>query len=177
MVARSNLTVDRTLRRFRSQRFTRHNVIEPPTDIALAHVAPGCPPGEKILVIGVQSAPYIYESLRQNALEYLSLLRPLSHDRRITLLRVNVTLGASNIDVSTQDEPTAARVNFRNVTLHLAQELHFGRKIFAAVGNIDGDEAQITHLRCNNAGLIVKGRVQEVRFLSKRVPPDVETDS
>src|SRR5262245_8689168 len=141
MVARSNLTVDHTLSRLRSQRFTRHNVIEPPTDIALAHVAPGCPPGEKILIIGVQRAPHIYESLRQNALEYLSLLWPLSHDCRIALLRVNIPLGSGNIDVSTDNESSAACMNFRDVSLHLAQELHFGRKIFAAVGNIDGDEA------------------------------------
>src|SRR5262245_30732900 len=126
MVARSNLTVDRTLSRLRSQRLTRHDVIEPPTDVALAQVAPGRPPGEKILVIGVQRAPDIYESLSQNPLEYLSLLRPLPHERRIALFRVNVALGSGNIDVSTDNESPAARMNFRNVALHLAQELHFG---------------------------------------------------
>src|SRR4030095_12824836 len=176
MVAGSNLTVDRALRRFRSQRFTRHNVIEPPTDIALAQVAPGRPPGEKILVIGVQRAPHIYESLSQNALEDLSLLPPLPHERRSAFLRVNVTLCTSNIDVSTEDESPAARMNFRNIALHLAQELYFGRKIFAAVGNVDGNEAQIAHLCGHDAGLIVEGRVQEARFLQKGVPSDVEAD-
>src|SRR4030095_2171053 len=122
MIAGANLTVDRTLRRFRSQRFTRHNVIEPPTNITLTQVAPGCPPGEKILVIGVQRAPHIYESLSQNALEYLSLLRPLPHERRVALFRVNVTLGTGNIDVSTEDESAGARMNFRNVALHLAPQ-------------------------------------------------------
>src|SRR5262245_23563670 len=177
MVARSNLTVDHTLRRLRSQRFTRHDVIEPPTDVALAQVAPGRPPGKKVLVIGVQRPPDIYESLRQNALEDLSLLRPLSHERWIALFRVNVTLGAGNIDVSTDNESQSARVNFPYVALHLTQELHFSSKIFAAIGNIDGDEADITHLRSDDAGLIVKGWVQKTRFLRKRVPPDVEADS
>src|SRR4029077_1870458 len=124
MVARSNLAIDCALRRLRSQRFSRQNVIKPPTDIALAHVAPRCPPGEQIFIIGVQRTPNIYETLRQDPLEHLPLLRPLPHERGIALLRVNVTLGAGNIDVSTEDEPTAALVNFRNVALHLAQELH-----------------------------------------------------
>src|SRR5215813_11718143 len=159
MVARSNLTVNRTLRCLRSQRFTRHDVIEPPTDVALAQVAPGRPPGEEILVIGVQRAADIYESLCQNALEYLSFLRPLSHERRIALFRVNVTLGAGNIDVSTDNDSPAARMNFRYVALHLAQEFHFGSKIFTAIGNIDGDEAEITHLSGHDAGLVVEGWV------------------
>src|SRR5215468_1841337 len=114
MVARSNLTVDRTLRCLRSQRFTRHDVVEPPTDVALPQVAPGCPPGKKILVVRVQRAPHIYESLSQNALEYLSLFRPLSHERWIALLRVNVALGAGDIDVSTENESSAACMNFRD---------------------------------------------------------------
>src|SRR5262245_49901739 len=141
MVARSNLTVDRTLRRLQSQRLTRHDVIEPPADVALPQVAPGRPPGKKVLVIGVQRAPDIYKSLSQNPLENLSLFRPLSHERWIALFRVNVTLGAGNIDVSTENESSAACMNFRDVALHLAQKLHFGRKILAAVGNIDGDKA------------------------------------
>src|SRR5262245_18577037 len=177
MIARSNLTVDGTLRCLRSQRLTRHDVIEPPTDIALPQIAPGCPPSEKILVIGVQRPPNIYESLSQNALEYLSLFRPLSHERWIALFRVNVTLGAGNIDVSTDNQSPPARVNFPNVALHLTQELHFGRKILTPVWNIDRDEAQITDLRGYDAGLIVKGWVQKARFLRKRVPPDVEADS
>src|SRR5262249_20696127 len=125
----------------------------------------------------VKRARKIYESLSQNALEYLSLFRPLSHERWIALFRVNVALGAGDIDVSTENESSAACMNFRDVALHLAQKLHFGRRILAAVGNIDGDIAYITHLRSDDAGLIVKGWVQKVRFLRKRVPPDVEADS
>src|SRR5262245_21523439 len=177
MVARSNLTVDRTLRCLRRQRFTRHDVIEPPTDVALAQVAPGCPPGKKILVIGVQRAPDIYQSLPQNALEYLSLFRPLSHEHWIALLRVNVTLGAGDIDVPTENQSSATCMDFRDVALHLTQKLHFGRKILAAVGNIDRDKAQITDLRSDDAGLIVKGWVQKARLLRKRIPPDMEADS
>ena len=90
---------------------------------------------------------------------------------------MNVTLAAGNIDVSTEDESTATRVNFRHVALHLPQELHFCREIFAAVGNVDRDEAQIAHLSGHDTGFIVKGWVQEARFLQKRVPPDVEADS
>src|SRR5437016_1700516 len=115
MVTRSNFSIDCALRRLRSQRFTRQNVIEPPADIALTHVTPRCPPGEKIFIVGVQRTPNIYETLRQDPLEHLPLLRPLPHQRRVALFRVNVTLAAGNIDVSTEDESTATRVNFRHV--------------------------------------------------------------
>src|SRR4029453_4582505 len=105
MITRSNLTIDRALRRL--QRFTRQNVIEPPADIALTHVTPRCPPSEQILVIGVQRTPNIYKTLRQDALEHLPLLRPLPHERRVALFRVKVTLAAGIIDISTENDSTA----------------------------------------------------------------------
>src|SRR5690242_6283588 len=126
MITRSNLTIDRALRRL--QRFTRQNVIEPPADIALTHVTPRCPPGEQIFVIGVQRTPNIYKTLRQDPLEHLPLLRSLPHECGITLLRVNVPLAAGNIDISTKNDSTATRVNLSDIALHLPQELHFCRE-------------------------------------------------
>src|SRR4029453_18407018 len=64
MIAGSNLPIARALRPLGSQSFPRQNVIEPPADITLAHVTPGRPPSEKILVIGVEGAPNIYDTLR-----------------------------------------------------------------------------------------------------------------
>src|SRR5206468_9032524 len=93
------------------------------------------------------------------------------------LFRVNVTLAAGNIDVSTEDESTATRVNFRHVALHLPQELHFCREIFAAVGNVDRDEAQIAHLSGHDTGLVVESRVKKPGLLRESVPPEMEADS
>src|SRR5438876_10809439 len=126
-------------------------------EIALTHPPPRRPPGEKIFVIRIERAPNVHQPLRQKPLEYFPLIGPLAAQIRISLLRMNVPLAAGDVDVSTDNESRAARVYLGNVPLHLAQEFHFGREIFAAVGNIDGGYYQTADLGRNDAGLIVKG--------------------
>jgi hypothetical protein len=90
---------------------------------------------------------------------------------------VNVTLAAGNIDISTENDSTATRVNLRDIALHLPQELHFCREIFAAVGNVDRHKVQIPHLCSNDSGLVVESRVKKPGLLRESVPPEMEANS
>ena len=54
----------------------------PPTDIALAQLAPGRPPGEKVVIVRVERAADVDEPARQDALEDFSFLGALSDQRR-----------------------------------------------------------------------------------------------
>src|SRR5437016_348142 len=109
MIAGPDFPIDRALSRLRRQRFACQNIIEPPADIALTHPPPRRPPGEKIFVIRIERAPNVHQPLRQKPLEYFPLIGPLADQIRISLLRMNVPLGAGDVDVSTDNESRAAR--------------------------------------------------------------------
>ena len=49
------------------QRFAREDVIEPPSDIALTHLAPRRPPSEKIVIVRVERPADVDEAARQDA--------------------------------------------------------------------------------------------------------------
>src|SRR4029077_1466905 len=177
MIAGSHLAIDRALRRCCRQRFTGHDVIETPADIALAHFSPWRPPREKILVVRIEGAPDINKTLRQDALEHFPFLRPLADERRVALLGMDVTLGARDVDVTAENHSRAAGVNFTDVTLHLAEKLHFAGEILAAVGNIDGDEDNIVHPSGYHTRFIVEGRMEKIRLLLKCIAPDMKPDT
>src|SRR3954453_22189357 len=56
------------------------DVVDAPADVALAHVAPRGPPGEELVVIGVQVACDVTHSLADHALEQGALFRKLPND-------------------------------------------------------------------------------------------------
>ena len=78
VIAGAHLAVGRASRCFGCQSFAREDVIEPPTDIALAHLAPGRPPGEKIIVVRVERAADVDEPACQDAFEQFSFFRSLT---------------------------------------------------------------------------------------------------
>ena len=63
------------------------HVVEPPADVALAHVPPGRPPGEERVVVGVQLAPDVVQpALVEHALEQRPLVRALADRALVALL-------------------------------------------------------------------------------------------
>jgi hypothetical protein len=53
MVARANVLQHGAIRGAPGNRFGGKEIVEPPADVALAQVSPGCPPGEQIRVLRI----------------------------------------------------------------------------------------------------------------------------
>src|SRR3954470_2154694 len=94
VIARADLLLHRTARHPRGERLAREHVIEPPPDVALAHVAPRRPPGEQPIIVRIDRAADVDQAARQHALDDRALLRQLADCPWLALFRVDVALGA-----------------------------------------------------------------------------------
>src|SRR5678815_1566211 len=102
MIASADLAIGGAADRFSRQRFAGQDVIDTPTDIPFAQLAPGRPPGEEIIVVRFEYAADVDESTGEQTLEKLSFIGPLSDQICIALLGVDVALAARDIDVAAQ---------------------------------------------------------------------------
>ena len=69
------------LRDPREERRAGEDVVEPPADVALPHVAPRRPPREHLVVVGIERAADVDEAARDDPFELRALLGQLA-DRR-----------------------------------------------------------------------------------------------
>jgi len=79
------------------------DVVEPPADIALLHIAPRRPPGEERIVARFEGALRVHQTVADDPLEERPFLRELPDRARLALLRVDVDLGARDVEVAAQD--------------------------------------------------------------------------
>ena len=80
------------------------NVVEPPADVALTHVAPGRPPGEQVVVVRVERAPDVHQTPADEALDEGALFRQLPDGARLAFLRMDVPLGPRHVQIAAQDQ-------------------------------------------------------------------------
>src|SRR6266571_7588282 len=100
MIASAHFTQDNAFLRSLGQRLARQDIVQPPADVALPHLAPGRPPGEKTVIGRIQGATKINDALPDDPLEERSLLWPLPDDGRAALSRVYVLVGPRHIHVA-----------------------------------------------------------------------------
>src|SRR5262245_64187800 len=79
VVAGSDIALHRTCRRAGGQCRARKDVIEAPADVALAKVAPGSPPCEQSVVVRIESASDVHQTMVDDALQQSTLLGKLSN--------------------------------------------------------------------------------------------------
>src|SRR5258705_2403013 len=99
MIAGADLSIGGAPGGFSRQGSARQDVIDAPTDISLAQLAPGRPPGEKIIVVRVKRSADVNQPSCQDALEDFSFLRSLAHHGGVPLFGVHVAFAARDIDV------------------------------------------------------------------------------
>src|SRR5947209_20045651 len=92
MVARPHILLHRTRRRASGERFGREHVIEPPPDVALAHVAPRRTPCEEPIVVGIERAADVDETPAEDSLDDRAFIGALADRARLALLAVHVAL-------------------------------------------------------------------------------------
>src|SRR5438105_1729547 len=109
MVAGSHVALHDTASDALEHRAAGEHVIQPPPDIALAHVPPGGPPREHLVVLRLELATGIDEPAGENALEHRAFFRQLPDRARLPLLRVHVDVGAGDIDIPADQQGRAVR--------------------------------------------------------------------
>src|SRR5690349_20978240 len=116
VVARPEIRQNAAGSRAGGDRGTGEDVVDPPSDVSLAQVSPGSPPGEELVVVGIGRAAHVDEADPQNLLQERTFLGKLS-DHRPTLLRVNVAVGAGDVQVPAEDEAEAGGVRLADERL------------------------------------------------------------
>src|SRR6476620_1957804 len=99
MVARAELALDDAAANTLKERLARKEVIEPPPDVALTHVAPRRPPREHLVVVRVESPTDVDEAVSDDPLQLRPFLWQLANERRLALLRMDVALGPGDVQV------------------------------------------------------------------------------
>src|SRR5262245_8429090 len=90
VVARSDLLQHGARGRACGERLADERVVEPPPDVARAHVAPRRPPREQAVVVRIDLPPEIHEAMAQDTLDHRALFGKLADRARLALLRVDV---------------------------------------------------------------------------------------
>ena len=106
----------------RGDRFRRKDVVDSPADVALAHVAPGRPPGEHTCVVRVERAADIDRVPIEQFLEERPLLGALPDDTRLSLTRMHVDVRASDVDIAAQHDFAAFLMQLPGPRRQPAQE-------------------------------------------------------
>src|SRR6185503_7151851 len=100
MVTGSNLCQHYALRSAICNGWAGQNVIQPPSDIALSHVAPGRPPGEQIGIVRVELAANVHKMLPEQGLKQGALLLPLANDAGLAFSGMHVKISAGDVHIT-----------------------------------------------------------------------------
>src|SRR3954469_2397028 len=181
VVARPDLGSDRARSGSCGEGVAREHVVQPPADVSLPHVAPGCPPGEQTVVVRIERATDIDEAAAQDAIDDGTLLRQLTDRAGLALLRVHVAIRACDVHVAKHREQAPLGLVRRGERVHRPEEFHLGDKILAAVGNVDRGDRQGTDgcgdVDGGDAGFEVEGRVREGGPFGCKCLADVKPDA
>ena len=104
MVAGADVGKDSAAGRALGNRARRKDVVDAPADVPLPHVAPRRPPGEQARIVGVERARDVDQGVAEQPIEKLALLQPLPDYAWLALPRVDVDVGARDVDVAAEDE-------------------------------------------------------------------------
>src|SRR5262245_19764777 len=81
------------------ERLARQDVVDAPSDVALAEVAPRRPPREEAVVGRVQRAAEVHQAVGQDPLEDRAFVLALPDGARLALLGMNVLVGPRHVQV------------------------------------------------------------------------------
>src|SRR5207249_9965412 len=149
-------------------------VVEPPADVALPQVPPRCPPGDQLVVVGMEGTADIDEIVGEDGFEKRSFLRELTKRPWFALLGMYVALGSGDIEVTAQDRGPSCVAQFARVDLQRFEKTHFGREVFAAVRDVQRQHSEVGQVDRNGAMFEVERRVREARTIGRQPLADVK---
>src|SRR6266542_6926635 len=174
MIAGADVGLDDAARRARGDRLRREDVVDPPADIALAHVAPWRPPREKALVGGIERATDVDEMAAEELVEQLALLGALPDDPRLSLLRVDVDFDTRYVQVAADHELASRIVQLAGPCGETLEECELGRIVLAAVRHVDRCDNPVADLDLDDARLHVELGVTPLRIGVEQVPAHMQ---
>src|SRR5690606_21564896 len=84
------------------QRAARQDVVDAPPDVALPEVAPRRPPGEQLVVVGIERPSDVDQPFIEERREPLAFFGTRTNLVRLPLLRMDVAFLAGHVEVATQ---------------------------------------------------------------------------
>src|SRR5437867_4395705 len=181
VIARADLLLHRTRDHTRGERRARHDVIEPPADVALPQVAPRRPPREQAVVVGIDGAPQIDQAAAQDPLDHRALFRQLADRAGLALLGMHVSVRPRDVQVAAQHELTPARLKRARVRVHRVEEPHLGGEVLAAVRHVHRRHGHLAdagaHRRRDDPALVIEFRMREQRPFGCDRLADMEADA
>src|SRR5205814_4147377 len=94
----------------------------------------------------------------------IALLRPLSDDARLALTRMDILVGARDVDVATKHDFAALVVKALRPRGERLEEFQLGAVVLAAIRNIDGREHGVPELCLHDPAFHVEVGMAELRL-------------
>jgi hypothetical protein len=95
----------------------------------------------------------------------------------LPLLWMHIHVRPRDVQVATEQKLSSGGLRFFDVLLEGFQESHFGRKVFPAIGHIDGNHGQISDLHRHDPILVVKRRMAKLGLLGAQIFPNVQANA
>src|SRR5687768_12050231 len=156
VIARPQILLDHAAADRVEDPLTRQDVVEAPADVALAHVAPWRPPREELIVVGLEGAAGVDQTVADYSFEQRTLLRELPDDARLALLGMHVHVGARDVEVAADDHRRGARLETCGVGLEIAEEPHLRVEVLAAVRHVNRNDGERRQAHLHHAVLVVE---------------------
>ncbi|MGA8060494.1 MAG: LLM class flavin-dependent oxidoreductase, partial [Candidatus Binataceae bacterium] len=119
----------------------------------------------------------IDQAAGQHALEELALLGSLTDRVRLSLLRVNVAIGARDVDVAAKDERSGRIARAGGIVLDRLQKTKLGGVVLAPVRYVDGGDQQTASQRLDDPSLVVERRMRESGLFSEAILAQMQADA
>ncbi len=120
---------------------------------------------------------HVDQAVAQQPFDERTFFRSLAHCTSLSLLWMNVHVGAGDVHVATQHERPARGFELRCVVRQRLEESHLRREVFAAVWNIDRGDREVLKPGGDDSMFEVERRMFENRSLSHGVGSHVQPDA
>ncbi len=131
----------------------------------------------KLSLSGSSVAPDVDQAAAEDALEEVPLLRALADRVPLALLRVNVAIRASDVQIAADHQRATGLAGQRRVLLHLPQKAELRLVVFPAVRHVDGCDGQVAGRRLDDSRFVVERRMSKHRLLREATLPEVQADA
>src|SRR4029450_2061539 len=133
VIAGAGLALNRATVHSLEEALAREQVVEPPANIALAHVPPWRPPREHLIVLRLEGPADVHEAVADDTFELRTLLRELPDRARFALFRMNIYISPGNIQIAADQNRVRCSPRVGSKLFERIKETQFGGEVLPAV--------------------------------------------
>jgi len=177
VVARSDILLHATRPDARGQGVIGKDVVDPPADVSLAHLAPGRPPCVERVVFWVDGAADIDEPVSDDSRQNRAFFWELTDGSCLAFLRMHVAFTRGHVEVATEQDAPLRIQQLAGIRVEGCEESHLCSKVLAAIGHVGRYDGHGANLCGDNAVLEVETGMNELWALRRKIFTDVQADA